>query len=317
MSARRSRSQRRQDASRSGHVPARDGFQDDVTSLRKDVESLRRRTTIQDEEIDGLQLKATEKSLPWYRSVNSAIPVLTLIFSLITFLISAYWSSAQQEVAEQRLAQEEQRTARLDLRTLLQQLYDLDTREGEVLATGNPSMVELSNIYAEMGLLATQARDAADRAEDGVSTTEYMAVAWYLYRSGDNESAGRMYRNAIDVVSTATEYATAHRSYGAFLMNTGRLDEGREQFALAVRVDEQFPGEDASYLATLRAEVEMRWAESELAHGQCAQAEEHFRTAQELLDGNDGPSTAGWRQNLAQLMEGWEDRVAQCQPPGS
>lgn len=314
MSSRRSRSQRRKEPPRSEPAAEHNNPRNDVVHLREDVESLRRQADLHDQEIDGLQVKVTEKSVPWYRSVNSAIPVLTFIFSLTTFLISAYWSSAQNEVAEQRLVQEEQRSARLDLRTLLQQLYDLDTRESEVVASGNPSIGELGNIYAEMGLLATQARDAADRAGDGVSTTEYLTVAWYLYRTGDNESAERMYRNALDVVQTATDYASAHRRYGGFLMDVGRPDEGRNQLKLALRVGDHFPDEDPFYIATLQAEVEVRWAENELAYNQCALAEEHFRRAEELIAGNNGPSTAGWRQNLAQLLDGWEERVQRCEP---
>jgi tetratricopeptide (TPR) repeat protein len=312
MSARRARSQKRQSSADSR---PHGSLHDVVEDMQRDIDSLRQQADLHDRDIHDIRATEKEKDKHWYQRVDSAIPVLTFIFSLTTFLISAYWSSNQHEAAETRLEQEERQSARADLRILLQQLYDLDTREGEVLASDTPSSIELSNIYAEMALLATQARDAADRAEEGVSSTEYLAVAWYLYRSGDNESAGRLYRDAIDAAGTAIEDATAHRTYGAFLMNTGRLAEGRQQFALALRVDERFPVENPSFLATIRAEIEMRWAETELSHQQCAQADEHFRKSQDLLDAGGSPATSGWRLNIAQLMEGWEERVGQCQPP--
>lgn len=145
-------------------ITSRDPGGDAIARLREQADR-------HDREIDTLQVLAAERSTPWYRSAQSLVPVLALLFSLATFALSAYWSASQNDVAEQRMRQEEIQNSQAELRSLLQRLYEIG---GLQLGTDVEGVLAPSAGFqtAEVMLLTNQALGIADRIPGHVTTAE-------------------------------------------------------------------------------------------------------------------------------------------------
>jgi tetratricopeptide (TPR) repeat protein len=254
----------------------------------------------------GERVPVTQQPLPWHQRVSAVVPVLALLFSLGTFALSAYWSSNQNDRAEERLAQEEVQASRDELRSLLQRLYEI----------GGASQGGSTNEYvtAELMLLSQQAFEIANRIPDHVSTVEYVSVGQFLALNGSYADARVAYERALERVTSASDYVVASRALGGLLLVTGDIEAGRRYYQQALDVASVFPDEVDSYLTFQHGQTEASWAQAELARGQCAEAERHLAEAGRYAEELNQPATESGYRVLQNQVRGLRQLMDECEP---
>jgi tetratricopeptide (TPR) repeat protein len=245
-------------------------------------------------------------TLPWYQRASAVVPMLALLFSLLTFGLSAYWSSNQNDRAEDRLRQEEVQASREELRSLLQRLYEI----------GGSAQTDATNEYvtAELMLLSQQAFEIVNRIPDNVSTVEYVSVGQFLALNGSYADARVVYERALERVTSANDYVVASRALGGLLLVTGDIEAGRRYYQQALEVGNAYTDEVDLYLTFQHGQTEAAWTQAELARGQCAEAERHLAEAARYADELNQPATESGYRVLQNQVRGLRQLLDDCVP---
>jgi hypothetical protein len=265
-----------------------------IETLRAELDALRATVRQNDDEIDALQLQAAISHRPWYRSIETLVAVFALLLSLSTTVVSGYWARSQNDVAEQRLRQQEIHDSRLELRGLLQALSELERNHNELVTQADPLIAAaLSSSYAaETSLLANQAYGVIASIPDHVSSSEYVQVALRLASIYDYDRAEPMFIRAIDTASNVYDYTGATRTYGGLLYQTGKPELGRQQYERALTVWSIFPTDSAAVRDSTDFTTELSWASTLLLNGYCNEVPAHMDKARGYMNkikipGND------------------------------
>ena len=245
-------------------------------------------------------------ALPWYQHASAIVPILALLFSLGTFGLSAYWSSNQNNRAEDRLRQEEVQASRDELRSLLQRLYEI----------GGSAQAGATNEYvtAELMLLSQQAFEIVNRIPDNVSTVEYVSVGQFLALNGSFADARVAYERAMEKATSANDYVVASRALGGLFLVTGDIEAGRHFYQQALDVGNVFPDEVDLYLTFQHGQTEAQWASAELARGQCAEAERHLGEAARFAEELNQPATESGYRVLQNQVRSLRQLMDECEP---
>ena len=265
-----------------------------IAAVESEVAALRWAAAQNDHEIDALQIRATRQERPWYRTLEGLVPVLALVFSLLTAVISGAWAKSQHDAAEQRLRQQAIQEAESQLRVTLQRLTALPKENAVLYEQMSDDAVagELASFSnMENVMLLDQAVDLIERIpSDRVSATEHATVAWFMNTwAGNHVESERLYQRAIRAGEASNDmmgYLTATRGYAQLLFNMGRIEDGRDHYEKALGVHEKFRNDRpqvAWYERFLDEATELFWANSELSVGNCAEAQRHIQTAGEHL----------------------------------
>ena len=230
-------------------------------------------------EIDSLQIQVARAHSPWYANAPVWIAGLALLFSFGTTGVSWYNSHFQ-----------ELREARKDLRELLQRLTAIPTEHFEfgiehaddTLALGTFS----SLVQQESVLLATQAYAIIERFPTAFNSSEYGAVALALMASAITENVPWLLDKAIATSNNINDRVTAIRQWGAFLINTGDVDEGRRTYVRALDVWSEL--QDATVTSFYKDSTDvltyMYWAQQELGQSNKREAIEAIEKAEGVLN---------------------------------
>jgi hypothetical protein len=284
-----------------------------IETLRAELGALRATVRQNDDEIDALQLQAAIGNRPWYRSIETLVAVFALLLSLTTTVVSGYWARSQNEIAEQRLRQQEIQESRRELRGLLQALSDLDRERNEILAQQDDPMIASyfdSSYAAETSLLANQAYDVITGIPDHVSSSEYAQLGLRLMTISDFPRAEPMFDRAVATATNVYDYIGAARSYGQLLYQLDKPDAGRQRFEQALAVWDIFPSESAVLMAFISFGTELAWASTLLTTGYCDEVPEHMDKARGHLNALPAVIRGGYqRQYTAQALQ-----VVNCVP---
>ena len=237
-------------------------------------------------EIDALQVEVMKGKEPWYKSPPVFISALALLFSFGTTIVSF-----------QKAAREDVRSARAELRGIIQRLTVLprenfelikkyqDDPEGQGLLSGL--------LTEENSLLARQASEIVDRFPDEISASEYYSVAQALMIASDVERQVRYLERALAKASDPNIKVTILRIYGLHLMMTGQTTEGRRKYEQALSIWRDYPDVTDYFQEWTDVFTEMYWSQAEMAANNIEAARGHIRKA--LQDWNAlsfGPTTA-------------------------
>lgn len=195
-----------------------DGASAQIETLRAELDALRATVRQNDDEIDALQLEAAKSHRPWYRSIETLVAVFALLLSLTTTLVSGYWARTQNDIAEQRLRQQQIQDSRLELRGLLQAMAELERNTSEAMAQQPDPLVAvgLNRSYAgETAMLTNQAYDVITSIPDHVSSSEYNQVGMRLMSIYDYDRAEPMFIRAMETANNLYDFMASTRTYGA------------------------------------------------------------------------------------------------------
>jgi tetratricopeptide (TPR) repeat protein len=291
-----------------------------VAVIEAELRALRSASLQNDQEIDALQVGAAARDRAWYRSPEGLVPVLSLLFALLTAGISGGWAMSQHDAAEQRLRQQQSHDTETELRAVLQRLNALPKENAllyEQLSDPAVSSSLGSFVNTENTMLLDQSVELIEQIPDRVSATEYVTVAWFMQSwVGDYEEAERLYQRATEraiASGDAFGYLSTARGYAQLLFSIGRIDDGRARYRDALGVHERFQDDRptvASYAHWLDGATELQWSQAELGQGNCAEAREHLEESRESF-GRIGQSGSGSYQPQ---IEATQQAIAACEP---
>jgi tetratricopeptide (TPR) repeat protein len=281
-------------------------------ALRADVDALRRAVEQSDHEIDHLQMQAAEAALPWYRNIQTMVAVFALILSVVTAVVSGYTSYTAGQAADRRLRQQELQDAKTTLRSLFQQMAELERRDLES-KRGGDALLSASlgaSFGSEMLLLLDQALVIVEAYPGEITSAEYVSLGSRLLTMGQVERAEPLMLRAVDTARSNVDAANALRQYGYTLYLEGKVADGRRQYEAALSVWTRFPTASHDVRAFSNWTTEMAWAGAEMMVGNCDEAEGHMRRGKDHLDELTGPGWDVQRQQYAAMVP----QVRRCVP---
>ena len=228
-------------------------------------------------EIDALQVQVMKGTAPWYKQ----IPVVVSLLVSVMALGFSFWTN---ERSENRIERQDQHALRAELRGLVQRLSALPKENFELsrtYATDGEALRLLTGLTnTENVVLAQQAAELIGQLPGQVSSLEYYATAYALTLGGGQTSeAIRLLSEGLKVAHDPISEGTLLRQYAGTLFSIGEAEAGREKWQRALDVFGKYPERNALSIASSRAFTEMAWAAAELGLGNCVEAEQHVKSA--------------------------------------
>lgn len=259
------------------------------------ISELNDQITVMKSEIDALQIQLMHEKTPWYKSPSIMISALALLFSFGTTMVS-YHKSAEEDV----------RSARTELRSILQRLSALPRDNFELLKNyqNAPELGALTgSINQENSLLARQASEILDRIPEAASASEYYSVAYALMAASDLEKVPRYLGQALAIVSNPNIEVLVLKNFGAYYFNTGQLLNGRKKFEEALSIWVKYPQLPEYYRNVTNIFTEMAWSEQEANINNYIAANDHIYKANQIAQSlPPGPTTSQLQKQVQQLM---------------
>jgi tetratricopeptide (TPR) repeat protein len=255
-------------------------------SLDARLESMKR-------EIDALQSHVHASKAPWYKSVPTLISLFAFCFSFGTTMLSL-----------QRTRQLDVQSARAELRGFIQRLAALPKENLQLARTYADDQIALGNLQSfimqETTLVAKQAAEVIRRIPDRVSATEYSAVGYALWTTGNNATAMDFVKLATERAIDVNDEAAVLRQYGGFLIASGDVNGGREQYQKALEVFSKYPAYNDTYQNSVHAYTHFHWAQSEGGAGNHSELAAHLAASEDFAH---RAGAAGWsmKQQIWQL----------------
>jgi hypothetical protein len=199
--------------------------QDRDNEIRSEVKLLR-------DQVDVLQIQASEKRSPWYRQPSTLISVVALTISTIGGLVG-WWQQHKEKLIDQ---------TQTDLTTLQRITLDLVDLHKAVLDNQIADPVHAfsvnSILNAKRQILDTQAIAIADRVDKGVPASIFFVVAGDEYDDGNYTEAERLYLKALGAGDSTVSRLHAPRALAQLYFTPGsplfEPKKGREQLAHAI-----------------------------------------------------------------------------------
>lgn len=267
--------------------------------------------SIMKQEIDALQIELMKRTSPWYKSPSLIISLLALLFSFGTTIVSFH-----------RAYQEDIRQARTELRGILQRLTALPKENFELYRKykDDPEGQSLTGSFTEESVLLTrQATDIVERFPDYLSANEYYSVAYALAKAGATEMLSIYLDRALGQGADPYTRPAILRLYGTYLLNIGRVADGRKMFEQALQMWRDYPDANEQFKRTTDAYTEMTWASAEASINNIEDAKSHVRKAFDLLKVSAIPSPPDQSMlvQLESLRKQLEQRNSQESGPQS
>jgi tetratricopeptide (TPR) repeat protein len=266
------------------------------------------------QEIDALQIMVMSGKSPWYKSPSIVISAMALLFSFGTTAVS-YHRSAQDDV----------RSARAELRGILQRLTSLPRDNFELIKKyqGDVEGQSLSGLLTqENSLLARQASEIVDRFPDEITSGEYFSVAMALMAAADVTRVPIYLERALAQTADPNVKVSVLRNYGFYLLSTGQASEGRQRYEQALSIWSDYPNVSQYFKGSTDALTEIYWSQAELGANNIESAREHIRKALQRVNAlPPGPMTMqlqGQAQHTQRAIEQGApaDPLAAPRPPG-
>lgn len=278
------------------------------------MDDLETKLDIMKREIDALQIVVMAGKAPWYKSPSMIISFIALLFSFGTTAVSYH-----------RAAQDDVRSARAELRELLQRLTALPRDNFDLMKKyqGDVEGQALTGfLNQENSLLARQASEIVDRFPHDISASEYLSVAVALMAASDVGKVPVYLDRAISQTSDPNVKVTALRNYGYHLLNVGKATEGRGRYEQALSIWVNYPAVNNYFKTSTDVLTEMYWAQAEFSVNNVEAAKEHVRKSLQRVGSlPPGPMTTQLQQQIFFTQKMVEqgapaDPLAAPRPPG-
>lgn len=278
------------------------------------MDDLQTKIDMMSREIDALQVTVMAARKPWYKSPSVVISTLALLFSFGTTAVSFH-----------RAVQDDVRSARTELRGILQRLTSLPRDNFELIRKYKDDVEGQSlggYLNQEHSLLARQASEIVDRFPDKITSSEYFSVAVALMASADVEKVPIYLERALAQTSDPNVKVAILRNFGFYLLNTGQASEGRRRYEQALSIWRQYPNVTSYFKESTDALTEMYWAQTEFGVNNLEAAREHIRKAFQRVNSlPPGPMTSQLQGQVIHTQKIVEqgaptDPLAAPRPPG-
>ena len=237
----------------------------DVDEIKSEVSKTEEQLDSIKKEVDALQIEIMQPKT-WYRDAPTIISLLAVVFSLSTALAS-YWQVENQN----RLS------ARSELRGLIQRLTSMPKEQAELYKAYSTDAATLGNLTSnwntEYVLLASQAKELADRIPNDISAPEYYAIVQALINNqqGGSDAIPILVDAGLKVSRDINTELALTRSKANYKFMVGDIEAGRETYQRAIDLVDKY--DTSSDLArSHHAHTRMVWANSEYMSGNCDRA---------------------------------------------
>lgn len=236
-------------------------------ALRAELDELRRRVAVNDEEINLLQVEAAGTKRKWYQEPSVLVATLALAVSVATFVVG------QVNIISDRQIQDRNR-----LSALIEQLPTADAQsQGKPDASAELVSVVASNAAGLMDKLGPEASTAAEKLE----------VALALMKAADLPGAKRLATAAEQQSTNVLGKVYADRIIANIDFQTGDAAGGRKLYRQMISLL-QTPqnGLDSPSLRDLQTvNIELYWVGDELSTTKsCQVATEQLGNARQALN---------------------------------
>ena len=225
------------------------------------------------DQVDQLQIAATEKQQPWYKQRPSLASLLALAASIVTFIISQHGSSLQEIRSKQEA-----------LRKLLTDVVASQIQEQDQLSRipDVGKRVQLSSaMNNERVIWIDAAESLVDQLGKHVSSSEYQTLANQKWSNSEFEKAKEYYVKSLGAARDRFARTVAFRSLGSFYFQTPplkNLEKGREYFEKAVKALGDSTDDYSNYLMGYTYEY---WAYGDRSNNLRDERAQHVKRARE------------------------------------
>ena len=194
----------------------------------------------------------------WYKDAATVVALVAVAFSVASWWISMRHTKLQ-----------EQFTAHVDLRAVLQRLLAVprDGQDIKVTYKDDPVAYQIAytTLQQELNVLASQGAQALRSLKKGVvSSAEYLTIGRAQLDAADYEAYKYFVGQACDSAKTPRDKVVAKCERAGFLFQEGGWDQGRKEFREALSEIKGYPpytpGADVRLSVTDSFQFQMQWA---------------------------------------------------------
>lgn len=224
-------------------------------------------------------------NIVWYRNIPTIIPMIVSILALLFSFGTTY-------VSNKRTAVQDIQNAKINLRTVLQKLTDLPSKNMELSRKYKDDAQAYSffsgQITQETGLLVAQ----ADEIIKGIPKNRITSVELYSIGLGfqgnyEYERALDYFKESYKIAEKANNFSVAiasKRGEANILFVNGKPDEGREVFDEAMKIFNKFNRFNEFTKNFTNIITLLNWAGAEAGTGNLKTAEEKINEARNLAN---------------------------------
>ncbi len=246
-------------------------------------------------EVDLLQIAVMSAKTPWYKNIPIIVSVIALLFSFGTTYVS-----------NQRIEAQDIQALKTELRSMLQQLSTLPSKNFEMNKkyAGDPTAVAFigGQLNQENSLLAYQAADLIERLpSDKVTAIEIYSVAVALQSSYEVQKAYEMYGLSYDLAADMNTAVAAKRGIANTLYQLGQPEAGRVQFQDALNIFARYTDHNEFIQQTTHVTTLLNWAGAEANAGFMERSKQRIDEAKNIVNSlPSGPFTSQLVGQVAQ-----------------
>ncbi len=249
------------------------------------------------DQVDALQIAATEKKRPWFKDLSMVLSMLALGLSVLSTVRTVYRESAGDVKAKRE-------EIRGMLVTLIQQKESDDSAASSRIQT--PSR--------EYGVLLDAIEAVEKEVPDSLSYSEYAEIGALESTYGDPLRGVIYYEKAIEEARDDVERFRAHQSIGAVFFTASAyrdVKRGESEHDIATNIACAHTAPNYGYLCAIGFAY---WATGEFASGQGATGAEYAARA---LDKASGITDPDWRDETLHVLEEEASRWGTFSPRAS
>ena len=261
---------------------------EEMNEIREEYRLLKR-------EVDSLQISILNVKTPLYKNIPIIISMLALLFSFGTTYVS-----------NERIATQDVQALKTELRSILQQLAVLPSKNFELTKkySDDPNAVAFigGQLNQENTLLAFQAADLVSRLPiDKVTAIEMYSVAVALGFSYEIQKANEMYISSYKLAKDMNTAVAAKRGIANSLYQLGQPEAGRVQFQDALNIFSKYKGHNDFIQKSTHIVTLINWAGAEVGVGHTGRSKQKLDEARVIVESlPPGPFTEQLKGQVAQ-----------------
>jgi tetratricopeptide (TPR) repeat protein len=261
----------------------------------EDINELRKQYHLLKKEVDSLQISIMSAKIPWYKNIPIIVSVIALLFSFGTTYVS-----------NQRIAAQDVQALKTELRSMLQQLSVLPSKNFELKKKYSNDAYAVAFISGQLNqenaLLAFQAADLVSRLPSKkVTAIEMYSLALAFQNSYEIQKANEMYQLSYDIAEDMSTAVAAKRGIANSLYQLGQPEAGRVHFQEALNIFSRYKGHNDFIQKNTHIKTLLNWFGSEAGGGYIARSKQKLDEARGIVESlPPGPFTEQVAKQVAQ-----------------
>ena len=229
-------------------------------------------------EVDSLQISILNVKTPWYKNIPIIVSMLALLFSFGTTYVS-----------NERIAAQDEQALKTELRSMLQQLAVLPSKNFELTKkySDDPNAVAFisGQLNQENALLAFQAADLVSRLPSNkVTAIEIYSVAVALGFSYEIQKANEMYILSYELAKDMNTAVAAKRGIANSLYQLGQPEAGRVQFQEALNIFSKYKDHNDFIQKSTHVTTLLNWDSAEVGAGYTSKPMQKLDEARSIVE---------------------------------